>query len=217
MAYVIENVEALWPRLDRTYKFDQRENGGKGGSVPCAPSDQGAAYELSFKMTKDQATKLYQDMAAEFAKAKQPGWDEKLAMPFKKSEDGIFFIGKANLKGFYPKFGETSPPLQVDAQKNKMPADFQLTTGSTINLAVTFVPYKMSSCGVSLRINGVQVLDYREREQEDPFDIVPGVDAIQPTASQPVAPMPASDPFDLPHAPQTTAASMGIPDDEIPF
>ena len=34
MAYVIENVEALWPRLDRTYKFDQRENGGKGGSVP---------------------------------------------------------------------------------------------------------------------------------------------------------------------------------------
>ncbi len=98
MAYVIENVEALWPRLDRTYKFDQRENGGKGGSVPCAPSDQGAAYDLSFKMTKDQATKLYQDMAAEFAKAKQPGWDEKLAMPFKKSEDGIFFIGKDQLK-----------------------------------------------------------------------------------------------------------------------
>ena len=31
--YVIKNVEALWPKLDRTYAFDQKVN----KSMPCDP------------------------------------------------------------------------------------------------------------------------------------------------------------------------------------
>ena len=36
--YVISNVEALWPRINKTYKFDSAEN----RTVPCEATDDGA-------------------------------------------------------------------------------------------------------------------------------------------------------------------------------
>jgi len=36
--YIIENVEALWPKIDKTYVFDQKVK----RSVPCSPRDTGA-------------------------------------------------------------------------------------------------------------------------------------------------------------------------------
>ena len=38
--YIIENVEALWPKLDRTYVFDQKVK----RSMPCDPRDQNAEF-----------------------------------------------------------------------------------------------------------------------------------------------------------------------------
>ena len=55
-----------------------------------------------------------------------------------------------------------------------MDADFQLTTGSTINVALELVPYKMSSCGVSLRLRGVQVIDYAPMQVASPFEVEEG-------------------------------------------
>ena len=37
--HILNNVEALYPRLNTTYKYDTKANDGKGQSVPCEPLD----------------------------------------------------------------------------------------------------------------------------------------------------------------------------------
>jgi len=172
MYYTIEGVKALYPRLDATYKFDNKANGGKGGSVKCDPLDDGAAYEMSFVMSEKKAKALYKSMKAAYDAKKETSWPEKFPLPFKKNDDGNY-IGKGKLKGAYGT-DLTKPPLQVDAKNNELPKDFQLTTGSIVNLAVTFVPYNMRENGVSLRLNGVQVIDYKPMQSRSPFGVVEG-------------------------------------------
>ena len=53
--YVINGVEALWPRINKTYRFDAGEN----RSIPCDPLDDGAKYETKFRMDKDTAKNLF--------------------------------------------------------------------------------------------------------------------------------------------------------------
>ncbi len=178
MYYTIEGVKALYPKLDATYKFDNKANGGKGGSVKCDPLDDGAEYSMSFVMSEAEAKALYKAMAVAYKSKKEKGWPDKFPLPFKKDDDGNY-IGKAKLKGAYGT-DKTTPPLQVDAQNNKLPTDFQLTTGSTMNLAFTFVPYSMRDNGVSLRLNGVQVIEYVPMVSRSPFGVVEGGFVAQP-------------------------------------
>ena len=42
MLHTIKKVEALYPKLDRPYKFDKKEN----RSVPCGATDDGAEYTV---------------------------------------------------------------------------------------------------------------------------------------------------------------------------
>ena len=178
MYYQMTNVEALYPKLDTTYKFDNRANGGKGGSVRCDALDDGAEYSMSFLMTAAEAKELYKAMRNAYKRKKDDGWPEKFPLPFKKHEDGRY-LGKAKLKGAYGT-DKTTPPLQVDAKNNKLSAAFQLTSGSIVNLAFTFVPYNLSGTGVSLRLNGVQVIDYKPMQSRSPFGVVDGGFVAQP-------------------------------------
>ena len=94
-------------------------------------------------------------------------------MPYKRDDDNQGPIGwqRQSSKGAYS--GEvTNPPRQVDASRKKLPDGFELTTGSTVNIAVTVVPFNTSQQlnGVSLRLRAVQVLELAEKqESEDPF------------------------------------------------
>ena len=178
MYYQMTNVEALYPKLDTTYKFDNRANGGKGGSVRCDALDDGAEYSMSFLMTEAEAKELYKAMRNAYKRKKDDSWPDKFPLPFKKQEDGRF-LGKAKLKGAYGT-DKTTPPLQVDAKNNKLPADFQLTSGSIVNLAFTFVPYSVQGTGVSLRLNGVQVIDLKPMQSRSPFGVVAGGFVAQP-------------------------------------
>ena len=178
MYYQMTNVEALYPKLDTTYKFDNRANGGKGGSVRCDALDDGAEYSMSFLMTEAEAKELYKAMKNAYKRKKDDSWPDKFSLPFKKQEDGRF-LGKAKLKGAYGT-DKTTPPLQVDAKNNKLPADFQLTSGSIVNLAFTFVPYSVQGTGVSLRLNGVQVIDLKPMQSRSPFGVVDGGFVAQP-------------------------------------
>ena len=48
-SYMLNNVEALYPKLDQPYHFDRQ--GGKnkqGASVPCAATAQGAYLPSQF-------------------------------------------------------------------------------------------------------------------------------------------------------------------------
>ena len=83
--HLIKNVQALYPKINQTYKYDSKA-GEKGKTVPCPPSDEGAKYETSFKMTKPQAQDLYAVMEAAYAEAasKQSDWPEALLKPLPK-------------------------------------------------------------------------------------------------------------------------------------
>ena len=72
--FKVKNVEALWPKINTTYRFDNAEN----RSVTCSAFDDGAEYSMQFKMTESQAKELYKEMAKSFMAKKAKGWPEKL-------------------------------------------------------------------------------------------------------------------------------------------
>ena len=166
--YTITNVEALWPRINKPYKFDNTER----RSVPCDPFDDGAEYTMQFRMSSAQAKELFKQMVTSYREAKEDSWPNTFSMPFKKDEEDGTFLGKAKLKAAYGK-EQTRLPAQYDSQGNKLPSDFRLTTGSTVNIAVAFAPYHMRDAGVSLRLRSVQVINYEpEKEAASPFGVV---------------------------------------------
>jgi ATP adenylyltransferase/5',5'''-P-1,P-4-tetraphosphate phosphorylase II len=133
-------------------------------------------------------------------------------LPYKRNDDGEV-VGKCKLKGAYGG-DKTQPPKQVDAQRNKLPDDFMLTSGSKVNVAVVVVPYNTGSLnGVSLRLRAVQVLELAEMQgSDDPFTSVSGGFTSSVTAT-PVAAV--DDPFAMPVA--TPASNSSFVEDEIPF
>jgi|TARA_R110001599_G_scaffold347633_1_gene574098 hypothetical protein len=167
--YIIKNVEALWPKINTTYHFDSKVN----KSMPCGALDDGAEYSVQFRMDDATAKSLYMEMAKSYKANKKEKWAEKLERPFIKDDEGMF-THKANLKGAYSN-NKTTKPLQVDAQGTKLPDDFLLTTGSTVNIAVTFNPYDFGGKqNVNLRLKAVQVVKYVPMEDRNPFDTVDG-------------------------------------------
>jgi len=169
--YTLENVEAMWPRINRTYKFDAKEK----KSVPCDAFDDGAAYTLQFRMTEAQAKELYKHMKTAYVakQAENSEWPDKFPMPFKKDADGSF-THKAKLKGAYGAEA-TRKPAQYSASNKKLDDDFLLTNGSTVNIAVVFTPYNGAmGTGVSLRLDAVQVIDLKPMEEQSPFGAVEG-------------------------------------------
>jgi hypothetical protein len=167
-SYVIANVEAQWPRINKPYRFDNAEN----RTVPCDAFDDNAKYEMKFRMNKEQAKALYGEMCKAYEARKEKGWPEKVDMPFTKDDDGMYSY-KATLKGAYGKEA-TLKPVQYDSKGVKLPDDFMLTTGSTVNVAVVFVPYNMREAGISLRLKAVQVIKYVPMEAQSPFGAVEG-------------------------------------------
>jgi len=171
----IDNVEALWPRLNTTYKFDNKEK----RSVPCDVFDDGAKYELNFRMTQAQAKKLFSDMKAAYTEKSSADWPEKFNNPFNKDEEGMY-VYKSTLKGAYGK-DATRKPAQYDAANTKLGDDFLLTTGSTVNIAGVFVPYHNAGMGtgVSLRLNAVQVIKYVPLQTTSPFEATEGFEVTE--------------------------------------
>jgi hypothetical protein len=130
----INDVEALWPRLNTTYKFDKKEK----RSVPCDIFDDGAKYEVSFRMSNEQAKKLFSEMKDAFAEKAADDWPEKFDNPFTKEENNTYTF-KSTLKGAYGK-NATRKPAQYDAHNTRLNDDFLLTTGSTVNIVGYLCP-----------------------------------------------------------------------------
>ena len=169
----IDNVEALWPRLNTTYRFDNKEK----RSIPCDIFDDGAKYEISFRMSNVQAKKLFSEMKAAYTGKAADNWPEKFDNPFTKGENDTYTF-KSTLKGAYGK-DATRKPSQYDAANTKLDDGFLLTTGSTVNIAGVFVPYHAVGIGtgVSLRLNAVQVTKYTPVQDHSPFEATNGFEA----------------------------------------
>ena len=148
--YIIEGVEALWPKVDQTYAFDQMKN----RSMPCGPRDPNAEFSIQFRMDAPAAKALFKVMKDTYAANREDNWSEKLVNPFVKDDDGTY-THKAVLKGAYG--GQvTIAPVQYDSQGNELPKDFLLTTGSTVNVCVQMVPYNFGGKqAVSVSATGI--------------------------------------------------------------
>ena len=203
MQHIINNVSILYPRLNQPYRFDSAEN----KSVACKWDEEGASYETSFIMEKDEAVTLGRicKEAWKNAVALNDNWPnkpEKMPAKIVKAEDGSTeYHGKCRIKAKYGS-DQTQQPKQVDAKRNPFPSDFRLTTGSKANIAVTIVPYNTGTeSGVSLRIRAVQVTELAQEQvsNNDPFSVVDGYTTDDTFVS---APAPVEDLLE---------------DDEIPF
>ena len=171
---IVTGATALWPRLNQTYKFVKK--GDRQERVACPPTDDGAEYTLSLALTKAQAVPLYKGMKTAYNNGKTDGWPEfpSAEEAFAIDEDGAY-IAKTKLKGAFN--NEPTSVSQFDASNNELPKDFMLTTGSKINVLVTFVVYdptRLDGSGVSLRLRQVQVIDLAELKKRSAFDTVEG-------------------------------------------
>ena len=173
MSYVVKNVTALWPKIDKPYRFDNEEN----RSVPCAADADGAAYELSFKMAKDDAKEFWSfidDSWKQYLKANGKKAEKMKNQPFAEDkEDPNFLIFKAKIKASYSGQPTKKPTVFNAANQAIDDTDFQLTSGSTVNVAVQAVPYMTGmASGVSLRLRAVQLLELAEvAAGASPFDV----------------------------------------------
>ena len=86
MQHIISNVSILYPRLNQPYRFDN----GERRSVSCNWDADGAAYDTSFIMDKEEALNLsrvckeaYKN-AASMGKGKWPAAPQRL--PAKRSD-----------------------------------------------------------------------------------------------------------------------------------
>jgi len=163
-SHIIRDVSALYPRINQPYRWDDKQN----RSIPCDATEDGASYDLSFGMSKKQAKELYGLMDEAYQAAREDSWPKKLKMRFKEQEDGTF-VGKTSLKAAY-NGKPTTVPDQFDSKNKKLASDFMLTTGSTVNIAVELIPYKINGGGVALRLRGVQVKKYIPYKPASPFD-----------------------------------------------
>jgi hypothetical protein len=105
--------------------------------------------------------------------------------------------------------------LQKDANRNSLPPDFRLTTGSKVNVWGQLFAYNTGAVsGVGLRLRGVQVLELAEEASNDPFSATNGYTGGYTAAKQ------EDDPFGLPPVKPSApaqSASNNVLEDQIPF
>ena len=169
---MINNVVAKYPKLNQPYRYDNEA----GRSVACDHFEQGAAYSLDFSgLDKEQATAIYKASKAaydEFAKGNKKAPKEMKNFPIAEDIDSGEITGKTKKAAAYS--GERTPlVMQFDAKNKLLPDDFELTTGSKINICVKIVPYSTGmNNGVTFRLVAVQVLELAERQAYSPFAAV---------------------------------------------
>ena len=167
------NVEARFPKLNQPYFYDSSE-GANGRTVPCSLDTPNAKWELGLRMD----AKTTQDFMQAYAQAWQesPYANDPMPDPTQcngqektpklKNEGDDFWAVKSIHKNCKARTGKVqSPPFQVGRDARPVADDFELTTGSVVNIEMVFYPYKISgNVGMSFWLNGLQVVELAERQ-----------------------------------------------------
>ena len=100
MIYALENVEALWPKLDRAYKFDAVQN----RSVATDATDVEGSYEVNVVLNEADAKALAGAMRKEFNAQRKDDWKDwtpkSLDDVFKKDETNHYIAKIINIGYF---------------------------------------------------------------------------------------------------------------------
>lgn len=151
--FMIRDVEFLYPRLNKTYKYNTAEK----RQEECNPRVQGAAYSLGWIMSKDDARSLFEELKAHHAACGKT--DFKTVFGMKSRDDGtVLFSAKRN--GVNGKGEENSPPTVIDGAKQLL-ENTAIWGGSKGNLRVVAYPTTDPDGvnGISLLLDTVQVVE----------------------------------------------------------
>lgn len=176
MDYKLMNVEALWPRIDRPYKYDPSV-GERGSSVPADPTDEDASYEITLIVTPEQAKDLAKamvDTAKKSDKLKGKEWKPGGLEDLFEKDENCYRV-KCNIKTY----GDpNTKPVEFMDDGSKAAPGFQLTSGSIVHAMIRIAPWAYAGkIGVGLRPKAIKVVRLAERTggiQSDPFDATPG-------------------------------------------
>ena len=169
MIYKFYNVIARYPKLNQPYVWSDDAN-NYVGTTHDTPN---AAFYCDAFLTNEQwqeADKAIRKVWSEFV-AEQ----EKAGKPIKKpnefrnplDEDGD---GKGFVKMKLNCYDEKTSVRQLDSKLNKLPLNFELTSGSKINARVVIKAYKSGAQqGITLRLTDVMVIELADK-QEAPVD-----------------------------------------------
>ena len=195
MDYRLENVEALWPRIDKAYAWNE----AKGQSDETLPTDRDGAYEMTVIIREDQAKDLASKMREVFntdEKTKGKQWvitkeDPETGLESQKvvksledifvKDDGVY---RAKLK--MPTYGDpNTKPKQYMSDGTKAADDFQLTSGSIVHVMFRIKTWAYGKkVGIALRPTGVMVVRLADRQDppaEAMFDDLVEADPLRDT------------------------------------
>lgn len=205
---MVRGVEFKWPRLNATYRFNTSEK----KSEECAPTASGASYSIGWEMSKDEASKLHNELKAHYETCQTKAPFSKV-FGMKKLDNGNYEF-RAKRNGVNGQGQLNEKPRVIDGSKQPL-ADVAFWGGSKGNLKVTAYPVTDpdGNGGISLLIDTVQVTHavYGGGGLDD-FEEVPttmsgGIDASLDDFG------PAAAPTASPAADMAAA----LDDDEIPF
>ncbi len=173
----LSKVQALHPRMNQPYRFDKYEQ----RSVPCDHRDDGASYSLQMIVTKEheaQIKKVCQQAFKELRANNDRAPDKPDFLPY-KTNDNDEIVVKAKLPCFSAKKKKNiEPPRHYDMKNKVLPEGFELTNGSTINVALVANGYVSPvGSGITLYIDAVQVVELAERSGPSPFEAGDGFTA----------------------------------------
>ena len=197
----MENIECLWPKLDRAYFYNTLIN----RSEACDISHPKAVYEIHIILNEEQAKDLAAKMRSEFAAKRKNNWGDwdvkSLTDVFKKDETGHY---RAKIhKSTYN--DPSSKPTQTMKDGNLAQEGFQLTSGSKIDIQFAIKPWMMPNrVGVGLRPQHIRIVELAPPSGEgrsNPFTVKNRPD----------------NPFGLPSEKPSAPPALSAIEDEIPF
>ena len=126
---LFENVTAQYPRINQTCRFDNMDN----KTVPCRPERSGAAYEVSFNMTNEDATEFLKkcDEVAKLQQQTQSASGAAHVLPMQRT--GQWATAKDQAKGCLQWRGHKATPAKRCKQKHAT-SELSLTSGGKINV-----------------------------------------------------------------------------------
>ena len=199
MNHNILNCEALWPRINQAYKWNEEQR----RTLPADDqADRAAHYDINILLTEDQLKEMLAAMRAEWEKGVAEKRitasikDPKTIAKIEKQEDGRYKV-ECKQKNYDKK----SKPMQFGPDTKRLPDDFELTTGSKIHISLRFYFYKGGE-GLHIQPKKVRVVELAERVEVDDFEAPPAEISD------------SEDPFGLPPAESKASDQF---DDEIPF
>ena len=163
------NVVARYPKLNQPYVWSDDAN----SYVGTTHETPNAAFYCDAFLTNEQwqeadkaIKKVWSEFVAEQEKAGKPiKKPNEFRNPLDEDSDGKGFV-KMKLNCY----DEKTSVRQLDSKLNKLPLNFELTSGSKINARVVIKAYKSGAQqGITLRLTDVMVIELADK-QEAPVD-----------------------------------------------